>query len=152
MSEQVLTVGLHGEAVAELRQGEGGLLSLRYLPQATKALSLGLPLQGEAHGHQAFGGLLPESEAARLAERWAVWRRTHTLTLPHPVQEHRPRRMPPKVLRFPFGNIASTCWPRIPKMSRTGHMPSAPLGQEGALALADAFPVDSSEALARVRQ
>lgn len=71
MTNKVLDVRLNGDLVGHLEQGATGHLSFTYEGNASRALSVSLPLQEESHSHDRceayFGGLLPESEFARKA-------------------------------------------------------------------------------------
>lgn len=71
MTENLLSVRLHGIPIGTLEQDLHGRMNFRYLPDARRSLSLSLPLQQTSYDHHAceayFGGLLPESEAARKA-------------------------------------------------------------------------------------
>lgn len=69
MSNRQLSVRMHGLPQAVLEQDDSGRMRMTYLPEATRQLSLSLPLRDEPFDHAAceayFGGLLPESDAAR---------------------------------------------------------------------------------------
>ncbi|HEY9899810.1 MAG TPA: type II toxin-antitoxin system HipA family toxin [Pantanalinema sp.] len=78
MLSRCLSVRLNGIPQAILEQDEHGKLRLTYLPEATRALSLNLPLREAPYESDAceafFGGLLPESEQARkaIARRYGI--------------------------------------------------------------------------------
>lgn len=73
-----LSVRLHGMPVSTLEQDDSGRLQMSYLPEATRPLSLSLPVREEPYASDPceayFGGLLPESEQARkqIARRYGA--------------------------------------------------------------------------------
>jgi serine/threonine-protein kinase HipA len=86
VSEQVLTVWLHAEPVADLRSDRRGQLSLRYrqnvtdrLGQGALCLSVALPVRPAPYRHDAverwIEGLLPEGETRTVLERRFAVRR-----------------------------------------------------------------------------
>ncbi|HEY9854704.1 MAG TPA: type II toxin-antitoxin system HipA family toxin [Stenomitos sp.] len=64
-----LSVRMYGLPQAVLEQDDSGRMRMTYLPEATRPLSMSLPLRDEPYVHASceayFGGLLPESDAAR---------------------------------------------------------------------------------------
>jgi serine/threonine-protein kinase HipA len=71
MKENILSVRLHGIPVGTLKQTRDGKLRFEYLEDATRAVSLSMPLNQRRYGNipceTYFGGLLPESVSARRA-------------------------------------------------------------------------------------
>ncbi|MBK8191225.1 MAG: type II toxin-antitoxin system HipA family toxin [Vampirovibrionales bacterium] len=69
--KQSLAVWLSGEWVGVLQQTPTGSMQFTYLPQASQALSIGMPIRSEPYNdvrsEAYFGGLLPESAMARKA-------------------------------------------------------------------------------------
>jgi serine/threonine-protein kinase HipA len=69
--DKVLDVRLDGHLLGRLEQTPVGKMSFRYVEGATRALSLSMPVRAEPYDDEAceayFGGLLPESEPARVA-------------------------------------------------------------------------------------
>ena len=69
MPNKPLQVFLGGQPVGLLMQSDAGDLSFEYAQDATRALSISMPLEDKTFGNDAceayFGGLLPESEPAR---------------------------------------------------------------------------------------
>lgn len=70
MSIKKLSVRLHGEPLGTLEQAESGKLRFHYEKAALRSLSLSMPLSEKRFEDEAceayFGGLLPESQQARL--------------------------------------------------------------------------------------
>lgn len=69
--DKVLAVRLYGERIGLLEQTPIGKMCFTYLPESTRRLSIGMPVQAEPYDEVRteayFGGLLPESEMARKA-------------------------------------------------------------------------------------
>lgn len=78
MSEKSLVVCLYGEPVGTLIQTPTGKMSFQYADSARYTLSMGMPVREAAYDEiqteAYFGGLLPESVAARkaIAQRYGV--------------------------------------------------------------------------------
>lgn len=64
-----LSIRLHGEPLGLLEQTATGKMKFTYAAQATRSISISMPLRKEPYEEQIceayFGGLLPESEAAK---------------------------------------------------------------------------------------
>jgi HipA-like protein len=68
---KVLDVRLNGQMLGRLEQTLVGTMRFAYVEGAARAISLSMPVRGEPYEDDAceayFGGLLPESEPARVA-------------------------------------------------------------------------------------
>ena len=67
---KILSVRLHGRPVGQLEQTQDGKMKFQYQDDASQ-ISLSMPLENQSYGNMPcekyFGGLLPESEAAKKA-------------------------------------------------------------------------------------
>lgn len=78
MKKNQLSIRLHGEPVGILKQTPAGKKVFTYASTAVMPISVGMPIREEPYGEQQceafFGGLLPESEAAKqiIGKRYGI--------------------------------------------------------------------------------
>lgn len=78
MNKNQLSIRLHGEPVGVLEQTPTGKKQFTYNQNPSMAISLSMPIREESYGGQLceayFGGLLPESEAAKqlIAKKYKI--------------------------------------------------------------------------------